>query len=102
MAFIHLLFDHTGLLLVLLTCPLFLSDGVSGPGPPRVSYNPVFPNALRTRSLGGVYHVFGRRAPIFGRGGHMSHPESHRVIPAPISLYRAVSPLSPDGLDCPP
>ena len=102
MAFIHLLLDHTGLLLVLLTCPLFLSDGVSGPGPPHVSCNPVFPNALRTRSLGGVYHVFGRRAPIFGRGGHMSHPESHRVIPAPISLYQAVSPLSPDGLDCPP
>ena len=54
MAFIPLLFDHTGLLLVLLTCPLFLSDGVSGPDLPRVSYNPGFPNALWTCSLGSV------------------------------------------------
>ena len=102
MAFIHLLLDHTGLLLVLLTCLLFLSDGVSDPGPPHVSYNPIFSNALQTRSLGGVYHLFGRRAPIFGRGVHISHLESHQVISAPISLYRAISPLSPDELDCPP
>ena len=57
--FIPLLFDRTGLLLVLLTCPSAPPKGVSGPGPPRVSHHLRFLNALQSCSLGSVCHAFG-------------------------------------------
>ena len=74
--FIPLLFDRTGLLLVLLTCPSTPSEGVSGPGPPCVSHHLRFPNALQSRSLDSICHTFGQPLSGFGRGGHMSHSES--------------------------
>ena len=74
--FIPLLFNHTGLLLVLLTCPSAPSEGVSGPGPPCVSHHLRFLNALQSRSLSSVCHAFGRPLSGFGQGGHMSHSES--------------------------
>ena len=74
--FIPLLFNRTGLLLVLLTCPSASSKGVSSLGPPRVSHHLRFLNALRSRSLSSVCHAFGRPLSGFGLGGHMSHSES--------------------------
>ena len=68
MLFIPLLFDHTGLLLVLLTCPSAPSEGVSGPGLLRVSHHLRFPNVLQSRSLSSVCHAFGRPLSSFGWG----------------------------------
>ena len=68
MLFIPLLFDHMGLLLVLLTCPSAPSEGVSGPGLPYVSRHLRFLNMLRSRSLGSVCHAFSRPLSGFGRG----------------------------------
>ena len=68
MLFIPLLFDSTGLLLVLLTCPSAPPKGVSSPGPPRVSHHLCFSNALQSRSLGSVCHAFSRPLSGFGRG----------------------------------
>ena len=68
MLFIPLLFDRMGLLLVLLTCPSALSEGVSGPGPPRVSHHLHFPNALRSCSLSSICHAFGQPLSGFGQG----------------------------------
>ena len=66
--FIPLLFDCTGLLLVLLTCPSAPFEGVSGSSPPRVSHHLRFLNALRSRSLGSVCHAFGQPLSGFGWG----------------------------------
>ena len=66
--FILLLFDRTGLLLMLLTCPSAPPEGVSSPGLPRVSHHLCFPNVLWSRSLGSICHAFGQPLSGFGRG----------------------------------
>ena len=68
MLFIPLLFDRTGLLLVLLTCPSAPSKGVSGPDPPHISHHLRFLNALRSHSLSSICHAFSWPLSSFGRG----------------------------------